>query len=148
MDSKKPPTSNPRIPVDVNFPITDADLHAMLLEIDNELRVSNSQASGRELRGWIQFCRKLNLAMRMDDPLAVRIFDWFKKQYGDRLNLQMDFGTTVAHIRHDLYPMRLIRIYGGTIVHCDPVQNGGDFGPSLRQAGLHPSQICLIICTA
>src|ERR1700684_2491007 len=98
MDSKKPPTSNPRIPVDVNFPITDADLHGVLWEIDNELRATNSQASGRELRGWIQFCRKFNLAMRMDDPLALRIFDWFKKQYGDRLKLQMDFGTTVAHI--------------------------------------------------
>jgi len=76
--------------------------------------------------------------MRMDDPLAVRIFDWFKKQYGDRLNLQMDFGTTVAHIRHDLYPMRLIRVYGSTIMHCDPALHGADCGPSLRTDGIPP----------
>jgi len=138
MDSKKPAISNPRIPADVNFAIADADLHAALLEIDNELRASNSLASGRELLGWIEFCKKFNLAMRMDDPLAVRIFDWFKKQYGDRLNLKMDFGTTVAHIRHDLYPMRLIRIYGSTIVHCDPGLRGADFGPSLRTDGIPP----------
>jgi hypothetical protein len=138
MDSKKPPISNPRIPADVKFPIADADLHAALLEIDNELRASNSPASGRELRGWIEFCKKFNLAMRMDDPLAVGIFEWFKKQYGDRLNLQMDFGTTVAHIRHDLYPMRLIRIYGSTIVHCDPALHGADFGPSLRTDRIPP----------
>jgi hypothetical protein len=110
----------------------------VLLEIDNELRASNSQVSGRELRGWMNFCQRFNLAMRMDDPLAVRIFDWFKKQYGDRLNLQMDFGTTVAHIRHDRYPMRLIRIYGSTIVHCDPVLHDSNFGPSLRTDGTPP----------
>ena len=138
MNSKKPPTSDSRIPADVNFPISDADLHAVLLEVDSELRASNSQVSGRELRGWMNFCRRFNLAMRMDDPLAVRIFDWFKKQYGDRLNLQMDFGTTVAHIRHDLYPMRLIRIYGSTIVHCDPVLHDSNFGPSLRTNGAPP----------
>jgi HEPN domain-containing protein len=143
MDSKKPPISNSRIPPDVTFPMSDADLYSVLSEIDNELRASNSQASGRELRGWVNFCRRFNLAMRMDDPLAVRIFDWFKMQYGDRLNLQMDFGTTVAQIRHDVYPMRLIRIYGAAIMHCDPVLHGTNFGPSLSTDG-NPSKSSLL----
>jgi hypothetical protein len=138
MQSKKPPNFDSRIPADVNFPISEADLDAVLSEIDNELRANNTQASGRELRGWMEFCKKFNLEMRMDDPLAARIFDWFKKQYGGRLNLQMDFGTTVAHIRHDLYPMRLIRVYGSTIVHCDPFLHGTDFGPSLRTDRIPP----------
>jgi hypothetical protein len=138
MDSKRPRTSDPRIPPDVSFLISDADLNVVLSEIDNNLRASNSPVGGRELRGWMEFCKKFNLAMRMHDPLAERIFDWFKKQYGSRLNLQMDFGITVAHIRHDLYSMRLIRIYGSTIVHCDPNLHGADFGPSLRTDKIPP----------
>src|SRR6266446_5294190 len=120
MDLKKPQQPDSQLPVmPVDFTISDAELHSVLLEIDNEIRASDSKLFGRELRGWQKFCQKFKLAMRMDDPLAVRIFDWFKKQYGDRLTGNMDFGTTVGHIRHDLYAMRLLRIYGSTIVHCD-----------------------------
>jgi hypothetical protein len=115
----------------VAFQISDADLHIALVEIDNQLRASNSKLFGRELHGWRLFCRKLNLTMAMSDPLASRIFDWFTKQYGDRLKGDLDFGKTVAEIRHDFYSLRLPRLYGSAIVHCDPLLPKTHFGPEI-----------------
>src|SRR5450759_4685938 len=103
----------------IEFTISDSQLHAVLSEIDAELRASGTKLFGRELRGWQMFCRRFKLQMAMHDPLAVRIFDWFTKQYGDRLRGNLDFGSTVAEIRHDLYSLRFPRLYGEQIVHCD-----------------------------
>ena len=119
------------VPKPADFQISDADLHTALVEIDNQLRASGSKLFGRELRGWGLFCQKHNLTMAMSDPLASRIFDWFTKQYGDRLKGDLDFGKTVAEIRHDLYTLRLPRLYGTAIVHCDPILPKQYFGPEL-----------------
>jgi HEPN domain-containing protein len=119
------------IPKPVDFQISDADLHVTLVEIDEQLRASNSKLFGRELRGWGLFCQKFNLTMAMNDPLAVRIFDWFDRQYGDRLKGDLDFGKTVAKVRHDFYSVRLPNLYGTAFVHCDPMLLGYNFGPEL-----------------
>jgi hypothetical protein len=119
------------IPKPVDFQISDPDLHNALLDIDSQLRADNSKVFGRELRGWGLFCQKFNLTMAMSDPLAVRIFDWFTKQYGDRLKGNLDFGNTVADVRHDFYSLRLPRLYGSAIVHCDPMLPKHHFGPAL-----------------
>ena len=119
------------VPKPVDFQISDSDLHNALLEIDNQLRANNSNLFGRELLGWGLFCQKFNLTMAMDDPLAARIFDWFSGQYGDRLKGKLDFGKTVAQIRHDVYALRLPRLYGTAVVHCDPILPKEYFGPEL-----------------
>src|ERR1035438_4321517 len=110
-----------KIPGPVDFQITDEELHKVLTEIDAELRASNDRVFGRELRGWMAFCKKFKLAMAMNDPLAVRIHDWFDQQYGDRLKGDLAFGSTVVEIRKDFYVLRVYRIYGRCIILCDPV---------------------------
>jgi hypothetical protein len=115
----------------VDFEISDSDLHTSLVAIDTQLRASNSKLFGRELRGWGLFCQKFDLTVAMSDPLAVRIFDWFARQYGDRLKGNLDFGNTLAEIRHDFYTLRLPRLYGSAIVHCDPTLPKSHFGPEL-----------------
>jgi hypothetical protein len=119
----------------VDFQITDEQLHKVLTEIDAELRVASPQVYGRELRGWGAFCRRFKLTMAMHDPLATRIFDWFTKQYGERLNGNLDFGNTVAEIRHDFYSIRIPRFFGTGIIHSDPVLTGMDFGSPLVNRG-------------
>jgi hypothetical protein len=119
----------------IEFTISDSQLHAVLSEIDAELRASGTKLFGRELRGWQMFCRRFKLQMAMHDPLAVRIFDWFTKQYGDRLRGNLDFGSTVAEIRHDLYSLRFPRLYGEQIVHCDPLLPSTYFGQRLSKKG-------------
>lgn len=120
----------------VDFQVSDADLHKVLLQIDGELRASGTKLFGRELRGWLMFCRKFHLEMASFDPLAVRIFDWFTKQYGDRLKGNLDFGATVVELRHDFYSLRLPRIFGGEIVHCDPLLVSHNFGPRVTRNGV------------
>ena len=116
----------------VDFQITDEELEKVLTEIDRELRESSPQVSGRELRGWSAFCKKFRLDMASYDPLAVRIHEWFKQQYGERLNMNLDFGDTVAEIRNDFYSIRLAPFWGAMIVHCDPLLHGSDFGPNKK----------------
>ncbi len=111
---------NAKIPGPVDFPITDEELHKVLTEIDAELRANSDLVFGRELRGWMAFCRKFKLEMAMHDPLAVRIHDWFTRQYGDRLKGDLAFGSTVVEIRNDFYVLRVHRIYGRCMILCDP----------------------------
>jgi hypothetical protein len=104
----------------VDFQITDEELHKVLTEIDADLRASSDQAFGRELRGCSAFCGRFKLQMAFHDPLAVRIYDWFTRQYGDRLKSDLAFGKTVVEIRQDLYALRVLRIYGRGMIFCDP----------------------------
>jgi HEPN domain-containing protein len=128
------------MPKPVDFIISDADLHTVLAEIDTELRASGTKLFGREIHGLSLFCRKFKLEMAWSDPLAVRVFDWFTKQYGDRPKGNLDFGNTVGEIRHDLYSLRFPRLYGTEIVHCDPMLLGVNLGPHRRigQGPLRP----------
>src|SRR5207249_9773747 len=41
----------------------------------------------------------------------------------------LDFGNTVAEIRHDLYSLRFPRLFGTKIVHCDPLLMDVNLGP-------------------
>jgi len=50
---------NTKIPKPVDLQFTDEELHKVLAEIDTDLRAKNPQVSGRELRGWSAFCRKI-----------------------------------------------------------------------------------------
>jgi len=102
----------------VDFQITDEELEKVLTEIDRELRESSPQVSGLDMASY--------------DPLAVRIHEWFKQQYGERLNMNLDFGDTVAEIRNDFYSIRLAPFWGAMIVHCDPLLHGSDFGPNKK----------------
>jgi hypothetical protein len=47
----------------------------------------------------------------------------------------LDFGSTVAEIRHDLYSLRFPRLYGEQIVHCDPLLPSTYFGQRLSKKG-------------
>src|SRR5438034_1049995 len=43
--------------------------------------------------------------------------------------IDLDFGNTVAEIRHDLYSLRFPRLFGTKIVHCDPLLMDVNLGP-------------------
>ena len=67
--------------------LTDAQFDSVMGEIDAELRRENDRIIGREIRGWMKFCRRFEISLGLGDPLADRIVDWFKALYGDRLNV-------------------------------------------------------------
>ena len=118
------------------FQISDAELDKVLTEIDEYLRKLSPNPAGREIHGWMLFCQRFNLInVPMNHPAFDPVFEWFRKQYGERLNLNLDFGSTVVQIRHDLYLLPIHRLYGTIIQHCDPMFFRRDLGPKLGKNG-------------
>lgn len=115
-----------------SFTISDAELSQVLSEIDGQLRKEGGPIAGREIRGWMLFCEHFNLeGFGWNHPVSRRIFDWFSHQYGDRLNINFDYGNTVAEIRHDLYLIRCVRLYGRELMVCDPLLFNKNLGPKI-----------------
>src|ERR1017187_9529862 len=98
------------------LPYTEFD--AVMAEIDAELRKENDRIVGREIRGWMKFCQRFHTSVALGDPVADRIVDWFKAIYGDRLNVDLDFGKSFVSIRGDTYRIRCFRFYGVMYVIC------------------------------
>ena len=52
----------------------------------------------------------------MDHPISQKVMSWFKARYGDRLNLDLDFGHSVLLMRGDILRFRCPRFYGRVYV--------------------------------
>jgi hypothetical protein len=101
--------------------LSENDFNRTLEEIDNQLASSDAKIQGRELRGWMLFCARFNLeGIRMDDPLSQKVMEWFTTRYGERLNLDLDFGQSVLLLRADLVRFRCAWFAGRVCVICSP----------------------------
>jgi hypothetical protein len=78
------------------FNLSDGEFDAVMTEIDAELRQESDRIVGRELRGWMKFNQRFQASIPLGEPLADRIIDWFKNLYGERLNVDADFGKSLA----------------------------------------------------
>src|SRR6185312_4358455 len=79
--------------------LSDAEFDAVMTEIDAELRRESDRIVGRGLRGCAKFSQRFRMSLIFGEPFADRIIDWFKAMYGDRLNVDMDFGKSFVVIR-------------------------------------------------
>lgn len=100
------------------FNLPEADFDAVMMEIDAELRQESDRIIGREVRGWFKFCIRFKIDAPFGDDPTNRVIDWFEAMYGDRLNLDLDFGTSVILIRGDPYRVRCCRCFGHAFVVC------------------------------
>jgi HEPN domain-containing protein len=98
--------------------LSEPEFDAVMNEIDAELRLESDTIVDREIRGWLKFCQLFKVSLNFDDPLAERVFDWFKRINGERLNLDADFGKSFVLIRGDAYRLRCFRIYGAVYAIC------------------------------
>jgi len=98
--------------------LSESEFDTVMVEIDAELRKENDRIVGREIHGWVKFCQRFNISVAFGDPLANRIVDWFKALYGDRFNVDMDFGKSFVVIRGDTYRIRCYRFYGVMYAIC------------------------------
>ena len=104
--------------------MTDQQFEAAMVAIDCELRQESTLISGREVRAWLKFCQRFKMSMGIDDPIADRIFDWYRRLYGERLNLDCDFGDSLVLIRGDAFRLRCFRFYGKVCVVCSAKNRG------------------------
>jgi hypothetical protein len=63
----------------------------------------------------------------MNDPLSQRVMEWFSIRYGDRLNLDTDFGQSVLILHGDIIRFRCPLFYGRLLVMCCPELMHHDF---------------------
>lgn len=114
----------------INF--SPDELNATLLNIDSEMRREGVLIRARQIEGWRRFCVKHKVGgIDWHHPLSKRVFEWFSAVYGDRLNIDFDYGKTGVEVRGDIYEMRCIRFWGTLHLFCDPQLLGVDLGPSL-----------------
>lgn len=101
--------------------LSEEDFTKALQEIDDAMASRGEKIQGRELRGWMTFCGRYNLeGIGMSDPLSERVFRWFAERYGERLNLDTDFGHSVLLLRGDAVRFRCARFYGRVLEICCP----------------------------
>lgn len=117
---------------------SEAEFDSVLNEIDTELRGEDAPIVGRELKAWFKYCQRFQISAPLGDPLSVKIINWFEKLYGDRLNLDVDFGTAAAVVRGDVYAMRCFRFYGTMFAICTPKVLGKTLNPVSLSGGKHP----------
>jgi hypothetical protein len=99
---------------------TDAEFEAAMTAIDEELRRRDSRVPAREMLALAEYCHRHNVTIANYQPIANRIFDWCKRLYGDRLNVDWGFGKTVVLAKGDVCKMRIIRFYGVMPIVCSP----------------------------
>jgi hypothetical protein len=99
--------------VEVKLNISDEEFERVMKEIDDELVSENVQVPARQMRGWMLFCKKRQLhGTSFTDPISVRVLDWFKTRYGERINLDFGLGYSIEVIRGDLLRCRCSVFFG------------------------------------
>jgi hypothetical protein len=98
--------------------LSDAEFNSIMDEIDADLRKESDKIPGRELRAWSKFCDRFHISVAFGDPLSNRIAGWFTGLYGDRLNVDMEFGKSFVSVRGDAYRVCCFRFYGAVYVIC------------------------------
>jgi HEPN domain-containing protein len=99
--------------------LSGEEFNRILEEIDGHLTSQGRKIPGRELLGWGLFCIRQGLSdVPMSHPISQKVMAWFKARYGDRLNLDLDFGHSVLLIRGDILRFRCPRFYGRAYVLC------------------------------
>jgi hypothetical protein len=118
--------------------LSDEDFNRILEEIDRVLIWQGTNIPGRELRGWGLFCVRQGLSgISMDHPISQKVMAWFKARYGDRLNLDLDFGHSVSLLRGDILRFRCPCFYDHAYVLCCTELMHRDFsGVTLRRPTL------------
>jgi hypothetical protein len=100
--------------------LSEAEFEAAMTAIDEDLRKRSNQVVGREVLGFFEYSQRYKVAIVNKHPVAIRIFDWFSRLYGDRLRMDWDFGRTVVLVKGDICRMRIIRFFGVLPLVCSP----------------------------
>jgi len=125
---------------------SEFDFQNVMEALDNELRQEEVPVGARPIQGWFRISRRFGLGLTMfpqkksptpgvyvGDDLALRIFEWFDRRYGDRLCMDFDLGQTVIVLRNDAHRAILPRIYGKVQLVCDPTHYQEKFYPTVTK---------------
>lgn len=104
--------------------IPDAELYTALKDIDEEMRAGNINIPARPMVALSKLSTRYQIAIDMSSEVADRVFGWFDKLYGERLQIGLLLGVTVVVIAGDIYKMTLPVMFGtsGFVFDMGPPQ--------------------------
>jgi len=118
--------------------ISSEEEFLLLIEgFDQEISRENIKISARPFALIRKFTSRYNIILNglpprrppkhgCFDPLeiSIRIHDWVKKRYGEKLNIPFQIGKIAIPLRGDLYLINCPHIWGEVDFFCDPMTIG------------------------
>lgn len=107
----------------MNFAISlsEEEFELEMRQIDDLMISQSVSIPARQIRGWMVFCQRHKLeGISFNNPLSRKVMGWFQTRYGDRLNLDLDFGSSILTIRGDVFRFRCPLFYGRLLMASAP----------------------------
>lgn len=92
--------------------LTDVRFHKIMEEIDEELKMENHRVQGREMRAIPKIAEKLKIDnlpfttstkvgadLYTTENIATHVYNWFKRKYGNKLNMQNNLAHMILRIK-------------------------------------------------
>lgn len=123
-------------------------------EIDGELIAEGVKIPARPLKAGLRITGRFDVVLNAlppdgpilpgvftPDQISLRIHDWMRKRYGDRLKLPFTLGRVVFPLRGSLYIVNCPVVLGSARFICDPAT----FGKRRETLGVHTMPICNVV---
>lgn len=111
--------------LDLCMPTNEDEFVQMMLLVDASLRETGALPAQRPIRAVLTISQILKLGLRMSAPdrdprtgayegedLTIRIHQWYRDQYGDKLRMPMSLGRVVLLIREETWIAELPSVIG------------------------------------
>lgn len=145
----KSPSSRPPLTISC-----DGEFEALMEEIDQEMIAEGVGIPARPMMAGLKITRRYNIVLDVipsnrailagvftPEQISLRIHDWMRKRYGERLKLSFTLGRVVVPLRGSLYAIRCPVVYGSVRFVCEP----GRFGQPRPSIGVRTVPTCNVI---
>ena len=112
---------------------SEEEFQALMEEIDGEMIAERVGIPARPIVAGLKISGRYDIVLELvpsDTPIvpglftphqiSIRILDWMKKRYGNRLNLTFTIGRVVIPLRGSLYTIKCPVVYGTVEFVCEP----------------------------
>lgn len=123
-------------------------------EIDAQLIADGVQIPARPLKAGLRITGRFDIVLNAIPPdgpilpgvftaeqISLRIHDWMRRRYGDRLKLPFTLGRVVFPLRGSFYVVNCPVVLGSARFICDPAT----FGMRRESIGVHTVPICNVV---
>jgi len=93
------------------------DFEVYMNEIDRRLIAKDVKIQNRPIMAWSEISKDLNCAISLRDEFSIKISDWYKTRYGNRLLMSFEIGKMVVLICNNPFLIRFPVIYGAPPVN-------------------------------
>jgi hypothetical protein len=121
---------------------SEAEFEGLMAQIDEELIREGVPVPARALRAGLKVTSKYDIVLELfprereikpgvftPDQISVRIHDWMRRRYGDKLKIDFTLGRVAFPFRGALYAVRCPTVFGTARFVCEPKTFGQPRNP-------------------